>query len=94
MTKRDCENRLNVILSNSGTVVEGGVMAGNYFREINMRDWSNYGKDRTYFSIVETCEGTKHYVKRDYGYFDNINGEYVPGKADLTQNFNFGGNKF
>lgn len=88
MTKRECEERMNTILTASG------VDAGYYHREIVIKDWVNYGKDRTYFSIVETCEGTKHYVKRDYGYFDNINNEYVADKNDLTENFTFSGSKF
>ena len=29
-----------------------------------------------------------------YGYFDNVDGVYVPGKNDLTENFNFSGASF
>lgn len=88
MTKRDCEERLNTILE------ESGKDCGVYHREIVMNDWANYGKSRTYFSIVETCNSSKHYVKRDYGYFDNISNTYVPGKNDLNENYTFSGAKF
>lgn len=45
-------------------------------------DWENYGKSRTYFSIIETRDNSKHNVKMKYGYFDNISEEYIAGKYD------------
>lgn len=88
MTKENCIERMNIILTASGENI------GIYHREIKMNNWENYGKNRTYFSIVETCEHSKHYVKKDYGYYDNINNEYVAGKNDLTKNYTFSGAKF
>lgn len=53
-----------------------------YDYRIVERDWANYGKDRTYYSVVETRRNSKHYTKYDFGYVDNCTGEYVPGKKD------------
>lgn len=51
-----------------------------YHYEAVVNDWENYGKSRTYFSIVETRRNSKHYSVTRYGYFDNKSGEYVRGK--------------
>lgn len=86
ITKAYCMARLNVIIANSAK--------GNYNMYAVSNDWENYGKSRTYFSIVEKGTRTKHYVKKDFGYFDNQAGEYVPGKMNLTENFTFSGASF
>jgi asparagine synthetase B (glutamine-hydrolysing) len=54
----------------------------NYHYEMKIKDWQKGNKSRTYFSIIETHEGTKHYAKKDYGYFYNINNEYVEGYSN------------
>lgn len=51
-----------------------------YHYELSVNDWKNYGKSRTYLSIIETRDNSKHYVKSDYGYVDNKSNEYVPHK--------------
>ena len=51
-----------------------------YHYEAVVKDWENYGKSRTYFSIVETRRNSKHCSVTRYGYFDNKSGEYVREK--------------
>lgn len=91
MTKTECEARLNVIVENSITY--------DYCEfVIKCNDWKNYGKDRTYFSIVEKStnpKASKHYREKNFGYIDNLTGEYFPAKyGDLTKNYTFGGSSF
>lgn len=84
-------NRLNEIVANS-TICAG------YEMEIKANDWQKYGKDRTYFSIVERSNNakvSKHYKEKKYGYIDNITGEYFPVKyGDARENYTFGGMTF
>lgn len=61
-------------------------------------DWVKYGKNRTYFKIVEKSKdykSSKHCKGVGYGYLDNITGQYVVEKYDRDMFFNldFGGNK-
>ena len=51
-----------------------------YHYEAVVNDWENYGKSRTYFSIIETRSNSKHFNKIRYGYFDNKSGEYFREK--------------
>lgn len=87
--KGACIARLHTILNNSATYY-------TYELDVVINDWQNYGKDRTYFSIVEKSKTntSKHYVKKEYGYFDNIENKYVPGKNDLNENYTFSGSPF
>lgn len=92
MKKEEIVKRLEIILENTR-------QNELYEYEIVANDWEGYGKNRTYFSIVEkstNSKSSKHYVTRKYGYLDNINGEYVveKGNADATENYNFKGAKF
>ena len=85
MTKEQIINRLHDIAAkqnNCGT---------NFRLEVEANDWQNYGKDRTYFQIVETCESSKHYKVKKYGYFDNIVGCFVGDENAF--NFTFSGAK-
>ena len=50
---------------------------GYHYKAI-VNDWQNYGKNRTYFSYIETRDHSKHYVKVSYGYIDNLTGKYHP----------------
>lgn len=90
MTKQECIDRLNTIVENSSTY--------DYCEfVVKANDWQNYGKDRTYFSIVEksTDSASTHYKEKKYGFIDNKNGKYFPDKyADLTENYTFGNMKF
>lgn len=86
MTKIYAIKRLETIVKHS----EGG----NYHYEVVASDWEGYGKKRTYLSIVETRENSKHRAERKYGYIDNISGEYVPDTNDLEKNFTFSGSRF
>lgn len=52
-----------------------------------VKDWTKYGKDRTYFAVYETSNVTKHYAKIDFGYFDNISGEYIKGRCDIEDEY-------
>lgn len=87
MTREECIERLETI--KAASIEENG-----YHLTIKMNDWQNYGKDRTYFKIAETREGSKHYSERDFGYYDNKAEAYIPGKNDLTENYSFSGSKF
>lgn len=82
-TKEYCIARLNTIIANSAT---------RYKLFVSTSEWKKYDYDRTYFSIIE--KGIRHYTKRDFGYFDNLLSEYIPGKADLTENYTFSGALF
>lgn len=87
LDRKGCINRLRAIIAHSATRY-------TFFEDV--RDWENYGKSRTYLKIVEKCTDrtSRHYKVREYGYFDNIAGVYVPGRNDLTRNFDFGGASF
>lgn len=75
MIKAEIIERLNKIV-NIGNAPKNG-----YHYELIMNDWVKYGKDRTYFKIVETRDNSRHYAERDYGYFDNIADKYLPVKS-------------
>ena len=64
-----------------------------YNYEITEKDWQNYGKDRTYYAVIETRRCSKHYVKYDFGYVDNKTGEYVPGKKDAFGIYGLSGSR-
>lgn len=87
MTKEEAIKRLQVIVDNSNH-------APHYEYEIYATDWAKYGKSRTYFKIVETKDNSKHSKERDYGYLNNLSGEYVAGKHDLNENYTFSGSRF
>lgn len=71
---------------------EAGSHDNGYHYKTYVRDWENYGRSRTYFSIYETRDHSKHNKKISYGYFDNQTQEYVPEKYnDLTKNFTVSG---
>lgn len=57
----------------------------------SVRDWQNYGKDRTYFKIVRTRDHSKMHQEFDYGYYDNILDEYVPGLHDARKGYSLKG---
>lgn len=84
MTKNEVINRLNAIANEANSHDNG------YHYEVITNEWVKYGKNRTYFSIVETRDNSKHYVKKDYGFYDNNADEYVAGKANIE--YDFGGN--
>lgn len=87
MTREDAIKRLETIIEKS--------QASGHNYEVKVNDWENYGKSRTYFSIIETRDNSKHYATKKYGYINNDNGEYVAEKyGDLTRNRDFGGNNF
>lgn len=63
-----------------------------YHYKVCAKDWENYGRSRTYFSIYETRDNSKHNKKIGYGYFDNQTEKYVPEKyGDLTKDFTISG---
>ena len=63
-----------------------------YHYEISIKDWENYGKSRTYFTIFETRDNSRHNKKISYGYFDNQTEKYIPEKyGNLTKNFTVSG---
>lgn len=74
-TKANIYNRLKLICENSPNVF-------NY--EIVAKDWENYGKNRTYFTIICTKDGTKYHREAKYGYYDNIANVYVFSSFDVN----------
>lgn len=62
-----------------------------YHCEISVNDWQKYGKDRTYFAVIETRDCSKRYVKYDCGYYDNVSGKYVAGKCDIESGYDLRG---
>ena len=71
---------------------EAGSHDNGYHYNVYVKDWANYGKSRTYFSIYETRDNSRHNKKISYGYFDNQAERYVPEKCgDLTKNFTVSG---
>lgn len=91
MTKENLIKRLQIIVNNSTTY--------NYCEfEIRQSDWEKYGRNRTYFKIIEKSTDTaksKHYKEKSYGYYDNIANEYIPEKYGNAMNdFTFSGSKF
>lgn len=88
MKKEELAARLN-------TIIEKSTRDNGYHYEAVIKDWENYGKSRTYYSIIETRDGSKHYKVKKYGYYDNIKNEYVPEKyGDLRKDYTFGGMSF
>lgn len=86
MSKKDAIiEKLNKI------VAIGNEPNNGYHYELIVSDWVKYGKDRTYFKIVETREKSRHYKEGNYGYFDNIADEYFPVKS---LDFDFSGKRF
>lgn len=51
--------------------------SGIYKYKVKVNDWTAGDKDRTYFNIVETKKGTKHYKSYRCGYYDNKANKYV-----------------
>lgn len=86
MAKVEIIERINAIANLANNYNNG------YHYEVKVNEWVKYGKDRTYFSIVETRDNSTHYVKRDYGYYDNNADEFVAGKASID--YTFSGAKF
>lgn len=62
-----------------------------YNYEIVVRDWTNYGKARTYIKVEETSDNSKHRKVYDFGYIDNIANTYVAGRKDANGNFDLAG---
>ena len=86
MTKQEIIERLNKVCEASQN--------DRFTIEARITEWENYGKNRTYFKMVETSSVTKHYQAIDFGYFDNKKGVYVAGQRDLEAEtvYDFGGN--
>ena len=87
MTREEAIRRLEII-------IEYSHKNETYQHRISESVWENYGKSRTYFKIIITRTCSKHYNEREYGYIDNKTGEYVPGKNDLTQNYDLRDTRF
>ena len=63
-----------------------------YHYTVCISNWEKYGKSRTYFSIFETRENSRHNKKISYGYYDNNSKKYVAEKYnDLTKNYSVSG---
>lgn len=65
-----------------------------YDYKVYVKDWERGGKSRTYMSVYETLNGTRHNIKIDCGYFDNVLNEYVSGYHDLTDRFDLCGRSY
>lgn len=71
MTKFEAVERLEVIVKASENAI--------YNYKIKENIWENYGKSRTYLSIVEIRKdgASKHYKEKKYGFIDNKTGDYI-----------------
>ena len=98
MKKEEAIKRLEAIVEASkNDVYEYQIKTNDWERENTClpRELGVVKVSRTYFSIVETRDNSKHYKEKKFGYIDNLSGEYVPNKyGDLTKNYTFGGMKF
>jgi len=94
--KRNNMKRVELIENLKKICDEANSHDSGYHYEMKANDWEKGNKSRTYFSIIETREGTRHYNKKDYGYFDNISNEYVEGYSNNLDStlFTFSGAKF
>lgn len=72
--KQQLINKLNEIVDEKNSHDNG------YHYKAVVSNWENYGKSRTYFSIIETRDHSKHYAKTEYGYLDNQTDEYIRAK--------------
>lgn len=72
-TKQDFIDRLQVM-------VELG--SGGYKVNASIRDWTNYGKSRTYLKVnaYRGSDGKFHH-SQDYGYYDNVAQKYVKSSS-------------
>jgi hypothetical protein len=87
MTKLELIARLNAIADQSNT------KNGEEYTA-TAKEWtSDNGKSRTYFKVSRTWRNK--YQSIDYGFYDNVTGEYTKGQRDLAANkvFDFGGNE-
>ncbi len=85
ITKAELINKLKYILDHS-------CKSDDCIYYCKVRDWQNYSHDRTYFSIVEKGKYSTKYINHQYGYYDNISGEYYPHRyGDLRKNYDLGG---
>lgn len=80
MTRADIEARANEVIANSN----------NYYSySLKLRDWVKSEElNRTYIKIAETRNTemikSNHYKEYEFGYLDNVTGEYHKGtKFDL-----------
>ena len=72
-TKSDYVDKLEVIAE---------IGQPTYKVETSVRDWQNYGKDRTYLKIEAYRDSDgKYHHEQDYGYYDNIKNKYVPSQS-------------
>lgn len=81
MTKIEILEKLNAIAE------IGNASCNGYHYEVKANDWNNYGKNRTYFSIVETRDFSKHNKEKKYGFYDNAADNYVGNENDFQYTF-------
>lgn len=84
---------LNELIVRMNRVIEVSNKNNGEEYDVVINNWtSDNGKSRTYLKV--SCKEGRKYSSKDYGYFDNVKNEYVPGKFDLTANkvCDFGGN--
>lgn len=83
MTKEMVNERLEKLAQ----AMEANDSPGSYAYRAKTNDWVKGAHDRTYLKVVEyRISGTK-WIRRkeyDYGYLNNLTGEYVPGQYDLN----------
>ncbi len=89
MTKQEIIDRVSQIADNTTEWFkkDGKV---DYYYDVVVKDWKNYGKDRTYINVYERRTGSRHSKLWECGYYDNIADKYVPTTFDITKD----GDKF
>lgn len=86
----------NTMIARANRIAEASkkIASSNTYKVV-ANDWTKGDNDRTYISIVETTEGTRHYRKYDCGYINNITGEYISGKnINLNDDYTVDGRRF
>ena len=64
-----------------------------YDYRISTSVWEKYGKNRTYVNVIETRKGSRHYATYDFGYIDNADDSYHPGKKDAFGPYSLSGSR-
>ena len=97
ITKEEVNMTREQVIERLTKIYEASKPAADSFEmRIVVKDWKTPDgkKNRTYLAIEQTRTNSTHYTKKEYGYYDNIANEYVPGKHNVNDNFTFSGERF
>lgn len=77
MTKLEVVDRIKKIME-----IAHEKLGYNY--KLHIKEWQNHGKNRTYYTVYETSDVSKHNIALDFGYYDNIAEKMVEGKCSIN----------